>query len=438
MRPLPFLSLAMLVGPVTAQTRTVWTVPDPKLTALMPGGPPVSGLTAQPGTSNIYLRWTCPAGASGFEVYATPRGGTQVKLTATPLSPNCVQDPAFATASTLTSSTLTGTSQTTYSSGFNHTGIYPPGSEFTYVVRTLYPSGGPADSNPLVAHNNLYPAVTEVRVYNGGCCGVTVTWKANGSASYLVFRRLAGETTLRQIAAIGPLTTFTNPLQVGDGNLPPGRHEYMVRAVDGDPGPPVTVAAGGPAVWGINADMVELDIGFSGQWPGSTVRVEASGLPAGPFTDVTAEGAFILDQHWKTIATPGKTLYYKVVASYAGTRLESAVVPVTYPAAPPITNFTAVGAVGNIYLRWDCAEEVMRYRFMRRDGTGVYKYLLGPTGDWPAETYSIQLRSGEVRCDRTDNSLPAGIGPKGLEYIVIGTDKWDRPLRIGRTIAILK
>ncbi|HZN98617.1 MAG TPA: hypothetical protein VFB61_12870, partial [Gemmatimonadales bacterium] len=249
------------------------------LSTSAPGGPAASGLTARTTGSSIEVRWSCPPGASGFELFATPKGGTQIKLTATPINPNCPQDLSVATAASIQ---LGGSAQPTYSTGFSHTGL-SSAAEFTYVVRTLYPAGGPADSNPLTARTNLAPPVTGVTTQNAGNGTVYVMWPHVGlRADYLVLRRLAGETAFRQMASV----PWTESIYIDKG-LPAGRHEYKVHVVNGDPGAPIAVDAGGPHIWQAAVNLPEVDIGFAGVWTGGVVKVMASPLLSGTFTDVT-------------------------------------------------------------------------------------------------------------------------------------------------------
>ena len=371
------------------------------------------------------MRWNCPSGASGYELFATPKGGTQVKLTATPINPNCPQDLSVATA---TSIQLGGTTQPTYSTGFSHTGL-SSATEYTYVVRTLYPAGGPADSNPLTARTNLAPPVTGVTTQNAGNGTVYVMWPHVGlRADYLVLRRLAGETAFRQMASV----PWTESIYIDKG-LPAGRHEYKVHVVDGDPGAPVAVDAGGPHIWQAAVRLVTVDLGFAGAWTGGVVRVMASPLLSGTFTDVTATGKMVTDQHWEVLADPGSKRYYKIVVTYpGGVRFESAATEVVVPVPPPLGNVTAIAGTGSVALSWNCDAAVKEYNIIRiiRAGTVVsWDYLRWSSSGWP-----LWVFARDSKCVHTDGSLPPGVAPAGIEYIVVGIDHDWTPIKAGRAV----
>jgi hypothetical protein len=61
-----------------------------------------------------------------------------------------------------------------------------------------------------------------------------------------------------------------------------------------------------------------------------------------------------------------------------------------------------------------------------------WEYL--ETGGIPLWVFALYMNSGEVVCNYDDRTLPAGINPVGMEYIVVGVDRWFHPIRVARTI----
>ena len=416
-------------------TGTIRTAPSPTTTTAgatgtisstsPPGGSAVGSMTFKTTSYSIGVRWPCQAGAGGYELFVTPKGGTQSKLTPTPINPNCVQDLTPVTSTTI----ALGGSSPTYSTGFNHTGL-PPASEFTYMVRTLYPGGGPADSKLFTARTGLTPPITGVLTQNAGDGTVYVMWPHVGlRGDYLVLRKLAGEAAFRQVARV----PWTESIYVDKG-LPVGRHEYVVRADSGEAGAPVAIDAGAPAIWQAAVRLVTIDLGFSGMWTGGVVRVMASPLLSGTFTDVTATGKRAGDQHWDALTDPGSRVYYKIAVTYpGGVKFESAATEVVVPVPPPLGNFTAIAGTGSVALNWNCDPAVKEYniiRIIRGAGTVVsWDYLRWSNG------LPLWVFSYDSKCSHTDRSLPAGVAPAGIEYIVVGINhSWD-PIRAARAVA---
>lgn len=196
-------------------------------------GPAVTNLRAGPTATSIRLSWTCPAGASGYEVFATPTGGAPVKLTQTPIGPQCIQDLSL---NIKPDPRFPAPTQPTYITSFTHTGLAPV-VEFGYVVRALYPTGF-TDSQILTARTSLWPAPAGFGASLSGR-SATLRWNpASGPSGYLVFRRLEGQSAFQQIATLPPSGASYSDNTI----LPPGQHGYYVQGVTGEPSATATLA----------------------------------------------------------------------------------------------------------------------------------------------------------------------------------------------------
>jgi hypothetical protein len=80
----PIIALLLVALPAAAAAQARFAAPARTLTLIPTGTPPI-GLRAGTSPTSIGLRWGCPDGASGYDVYATPSNGAQVKLTPTPI-----------------------------------------------------------------------------------------------------------------------------------------------------------------------------------------------------------------------------------------------------------------------------------------------------------------------------------------------------------------
>ena len=155
-------------------------------------------------------------------------GGESVKITPTPLNPNCVQDLAQVNPALLVPGS---TPVTTYSTSFSQGGL-APGNNYTYVVRALYANGGPADSPPVTVRP-LFPAPGfSARPSNPG--QVTIHWdwshaNIHYATGYVISRKLAGESAFRQLATM----PYSPENVYNDNGVPVGSHQYLVEAVDG-------------------------------------------------------------------------------------------------------------------------------------------------------------------------------------------------------------
>ena len=433
----PLLSLlAIAAGAVEAQRivvqpRTVRTMQPP------PGGPAVGAVRVQATSSSISLRWSCPKGASGFEVLGAPAGGPVVTLTPTPLSANCVQDLAIVSRGTLGAQQVVGgTPEPTYSTGFTQTGL-APATPMTYVVRTLWPNGGPADSEPVAARSALFPPVP-FSVSRGGPGVVSLAWSRmqvgpHDATGYDIHRKLAGEAAFRLIAHVP--AGFPADHGYTDTGVPWGRHEYSVQAVDGDPTPPIVVDAGPPApdLWSAQTiEHVIVALSWTGIWPGGTSRVLASPTQGGRYTDITAEGTIFKNDHWRSVQPLGSSMFYKIAMDYPGLTLESAPRQVSIP-APALSGMMATDEGGFVRLRWACAWDSQEYWILRRDGgQGHFAYLRFPNG-YVRNIFPISRAAGApAECDHDDTTVPKG--PVTVEYIVVGYARFQEPMRAGSIV----
>ncbi|HJU87772.1 MAG TPA: fibronectin type III domain-containing protein [Gemmatimonadaceae bacterium] len=225
-----------------AQTRIAQPSGATLLVAAPPGGPAPTGIRAGATPTSITIKWTCPSGPTGYEVFAMPTGGGQsIKLTATPIAPQCIQDFQGTQAPVLNPGVpgaYQPTSQTSYVSSYTHTGLRP-GMQFDYVVRALYPQGV-GDAAPFTAQTAPWPAPTGVTPTLAGR-SVSLSWNAvEGATGYIVLRQLAGENALSPITPSPITVTSYSDATI----LAPGDHRYSVRAVDGTPAAAVSVNVG--------------------------------------------------------------------------------------------------------------------------------------------------------------------------------------------------
>jgi fibronectin type III domain protein len=198
-------------------------------------GSPPSGLRATTTPTSIFLSWTCPTGPSGYDVYAAPRGGTQVKLTAAPIQGPCIQD--LQANPTITQGMPDSTPLPTYSLSYLHSGL-TPGSTFTYVVRALYSNGTSAASTAYSASASLLPAPGGFTVTASGRWA-NLQWQAvTGATGYQVFRKLAGQSAFQQLATAPASATGYSDQTI----LAPGQHQYSAQAVNGLPAPTATLS----------------------------------------------------------------------------------------------------------------------------------------------------------------------------------------------------
>ena len=229
--------LAATAGPVAAQQPVpLKGVPRGELKVSAEAGPRPTGFGAGATSTSIRLVWICPQGALGYEVYATPKGGAPIKLTQTPIGPQCLgnlslpQDPRLPAPPQPTSGS--------YRSGYNHLGL-APAAEFVYVVRALYPSGF-ADSEPLTART-LWPAPTGfVASLVGRSASLQWNPVKRGPSGYFVFRKMEGQSGFQPMTAAPLVATSYND----NTDLPPGQHAYYVQGVSGEPSAAATVQLG--------------------------------------------------------------------------------------------------------------------------------------------------------------------------------------------------
>ena len=228
------LGLSAIPGALLAQA----TIQNPGVTTrstIGGSGPKPTDLRAEPTPTSTRLRWTCVSGPTGYEVYATPRNGATIKLTATPIGPQCLQDLSLTMKN---DPRLPAPTASVYLSSFTHTGL-AVGAEFTYVVRALYPNAF-GDSDPLTVQTSPWHAPDGVAVNLSGR-SANLSWiGVNGATGYQVFRKLEGQAAF-QLLTPAPVaaTAYQDP-----ASLPPGGHQYYVQAVNGLPATAVLVTVG--------------------------------------------------------------------------------------------------------------------------------------------------------------------------------------------------
>ncbi len=322
--------------------------------SVAPGGPSVSGIQLQSTRYTIGLRWHCSSTATGYEVIGAPMGGQPVVLTPTPIGPACVQDLAVPTDPRLGGAA-------TYSAHYHHVGLQP-GAQWSYVVRALYSTGGPADAPPTVGRTALWPAPAGIRADELGL-GAYLQWNGvPGAAGFLVHRRLAGEKEFTQIAAVPVLYPLTYHDQ---STVPAGVHEYAVQAVDGERSV-ASMVVGRPLV---RVDVTQGAAAFGLRWSFASYRtavgrIQTSTAATGPWVDVPGAGN-IVGNAWGSNGKVGSTQYYKVIATHPTAVVESDVVTVTIKPTVGPTQLTFTYDKNRVTLIWVCDVEAMYYLVMK-------------------------------------------------------------------------
>jgi len=236
--PRLFLAAAIMAVAATAEPTAAQT-PVPlqgevilKTAVATFAGP--TGVRATSSPLSIRLTWVCPAGATGYEVYGTPRGGGTIRLNQTPIGSQCYQDLALS----INPDPRLPAPSPSYISSFTHQGL-APGMEFGYVVRALYPTGY-GDSGLLMVTASLWPAPTGFVASLAGRSAALRWGQVSGVSGYLVFRRTEGQRGFQQIATQPAGATTFNDTMI----LPPGQHAYYVQGVQGEPTAAATLEPG--------------------------------------------------------------------------------------------------------------------------------------------------------------------------------------------------
>lgn len=237
-----FTALVLLLMPFMAYGQSLGKPVIQKTSA--PAGPPPSNLRAIASPTSIRLTWTCPSGATGYEVYSAPKGGALAPLGTTTLQ--CHQD----LAPQLAFDPRLPAPPPVYISSYDHTGL-PPATDLVYVVRALYP-GGFADTGPLTTQTDLLPAPTGIKIDLISTRMVRIGWKqVPGVTGYQVYRKLASESSFQL------LTPFPVPKELSEFSdltyLPGGQNSYYVQGIGSAPSAPATITLP-PAV---NAEQLE-------------------------------------------------------------------------------------------------------------------------------------------------------------------------------------
>jgi len=197
------------------------------------GGAAPQGLSSEATANSIKIRWTCTAGATGYEVYAMRRGGSQTKLTPTAIGPQCMQDPSAVVGARM-DPRLPAPDNQALRSSFTHSNL-AAGDEYTYVVRALYAAGF-ADSDPLTASTTRAPGPmpTNLTAAVVGDYTVELRWvAAPGATGYSVVREdlrlartAAGIDPAAGVARITELTPNACVTPTGFTDRVPGAGTY--------------------------------------------------------------------------------------------------------------------------------------------------------------------------------------------------------------------
>lgn len=385
MRPTLAAPLLFLVLPATAASQIVKdrTLARP-LTALPTGAPPTY-LQASPGTTSIYLRWVCPDGAFGYDVYVTPAGGGQVKLTPAPIPAPCVQD-IQVTAKMIPGMPAPSTAPT-YSLGYTHSGVVP-GSSYTYVVVALYPNGASAVSAAIPTKANLAPPPAGfVATANGR--SANLQWQSvSGATGYRIFRKLASESGFQELSTGGTTATSYSDQTL----LPPWQHQYYVQAVNGLPSAAGTVSIPplpAPPALNVSApsyDMVQL----SWQLP-FDLRL----MPRGYLVFRQREGEAGFSQ---ITATPVPALSYQDHGVRPGQRVSYYVKGVDGDPTPPVS--VVPGAVKVVSVVGSCGKGGLDFRFSASGGATGVNVLRGETPGGPFYVAAVSyadITAGVIR-----------------------------------------
>lgn len=364
--------------------------------------PPPTGLRVRATQDYIHLTWSCPPGATGYEVFATPPGGTQLKLTPSPVTGPC-QD-----LSSTTRLQVRGAAQPNYVTGFTHAGL-APGKRFDYVVRALHPAGY-GDSPAILGETAPWPPVGNLAAMLTIGRTAQITWTGvQGVTGYSVYRQLQGASGYQVVSVLPPTATSFH-----DANLVAGTHRYYVQPVNGQPSGQVAVMVGQPANVSVSITRGSEVVSFS--WTGTpdaaTIALVRSASPGGPFA--TPANVSYSDKNWARdyAAQVGVTQYYKVVASYPGIgMLESAVLIATIPVGPrgPTGISATSPSRGVVTLSWVCDPEALGYHLLR----GIDHQPL----DWvrpSGQSAPLQITA----CQYTDTGLYPGVT---YRYRLVGT-----------------
>lgn len=238
---LGLLASALSVSGVQAQDKAIIAKPRPELVRLYQPMPAATNVKATPYPNRVSVRWTCPTGATSFEVFATPAGGQQMNVSG-PIAAQCVQDLQLSPPNT---GRLPGLSTSppapTYSTGFQHNGLRP-GQEISYVVRSLYPNGI-GDASPVVVTTPPWPAPTGVQVRIEAAPApsrdrlVVVSWTAvQGAPGYEVWATslYEGQPNIRLTQSLVTGNTYTLASGIGLKGI-------FVKTVDGLASLPVDI-----------------------------------------------------------------------------------------------------------------------------------------------------------------------------------------------------
>ena len=361
-------SLLALAFPAAAASQILREAAPRTFTVVPAGAPPVY-LRASPSPNSVYLRWGCPEGASAYDVYVTPAGGGQVKLTPGPIPGQCVQD-VQATLS-LSLGLPAPSTAPTYSLGFTHSGVIP-GSSYSYVVVALYPNGASGATAPVSATATLAsPPAGFAAVANGR--SAELRWQAvSGATGYKIFRKLAGEAGFRELWTLGAIATSS----ADPALLPPGQHQYYVQALNGLPSAAATVSIPLlPAPPAVNAMAFSYDV-VDVRWQ---LPFDLRLTPRGYLVFRQREGEAGFTQ---LNATPIPALSYQDRGLRPGQRVSYYVKGVDAEPSAPVS--VVPGVVRVVSLVGYCGKGSLDFSYSGAGGSTAVNVLRGgtPNGPW--------------------------------------------------------
>jgi hypothetical protein len=351
------LALPTIAAEGQVQIESIKRLDGPIITKSPPvpvGEAPIA-VRATPTATTIGLRWGCPANATGYDVYGTPAGGAQQKLTASPISSACLRGDLIPIQQQ-GSIGIAGQTQPLSHTGFSHHGLLP-GQSFTYTVRALYGNGAIGDA-VVNATTTPWPAPAGFTATAQGQ-RATLRWQSvSGAPGYIVFAQAQGEAAFTPVTA-SPITATTFETQ----RLQPAlEHRFQVQTVNGQTSPTIAVLSGRPFSVKSHDNRFARTVTITWEGTddalGNTLYRAASSY--GPWTSISSAGAS------PSATDPQSTVgtsYYKLAIRYQSGTVESTPVAGTLRPLPQgVTNLRGTSvAYGTVRLTWTCDPEALHY-----------------------------------------------------------------------------